>query len=92
MAKLVYFTFLSLQVWAKFRRGYIQFPDFCSILINVNCQNSKNSDDIDMKLAPVTKIDKRNKVTLKKFDDDVMSNYIHVRYIFINSNLLTYKS
>ena len=29
-----------------------------------------------MKLEPVTKLDKRNKTTSKKFDDDVMSeNY-----------------
>ena len=26
-----------------------------------------------MKLGPVTKLDKKNKKTLKKFDDDVMS-------------------
>ena len=26
-----------------------------------------------MKLGPVTKLDKRNKTTSKKFDDDVMS-------------------
>ena len=30
------------------------------------------SDDTDMKLGSVTKVDKANK-TLKKFDDDVMS-------------------
>ena len=28
-----------------------------------------------MKLGPVTKLDKRNKTTLKKFDDDVMSKH-----------------
>ena len=26
-----------------------------------------------MKLGPVTKLDKKNKITLKNFDDDVMS-------------------
>ena len=30
-------------------------------------------DDIDMKLGPVTKIDRRNETTSKKFVDDVMS-------------------
>ena len=33
--------------------------------------NSRASDGIDMKLGPVTKLDKRNKVTLRNFDDDV---------------------
>ena len=28
-----------------------------------NCHNSRTSDDIDMKLNPVTKLDKRNKAT-----------------------------
>ena len=69
-----------------------------------------------MKLGPVTKIDKRNKTTSKKFDDDVMSENCDVivifpiygqfgairkpdsgrivckTYIFINSNLLSYKN
>ena len=41
--------------------------------INKNCHNSRNSNDIDMKLTPITKLDKRNTVTPKKIDDDVMS-------------------
>ena len=39
-------------------------------LIKRNCYNSRTSDDIDMKLGPVTKLDKRNKMTSKEFDDD----------------------
>ena len=31
-----------------------------------NCHNSGTSDDIDIKLGPVTKLDKRNKETSKK--------------------------
>ena len=77
--------------------------------------NARTSNDIDMKLAPVTKFDKRNTVTSKKFDDDVMSVNCDVivtfpiygqfganrkpdsgcmvckTYIFIKSNLLSYK-
>ena len=34
-------------------------------LIKVNCHNSRTSDDIDMKLGPVTKLDKRNKIIAK---------------------------
>ena len=68
-----------------------------------------------MKLGPVTKPDKRNKTTSKKFGDDITSaNYdvlvifsiygqfgatrnlesgriVRKTYIFINSNLLSYK-
>ena len=35
-------------------------------LIKVNCHNSRTSYDIDMKLGPVTKLDKRNKKMSKK--------------------------
>ena len=35
-------------------------------LIKGNCHNSRTSNDIDMKLGPVTKIDKINKTTSKK--------------------------
>ena len=30
-----------------------------------NCHNSRTSDDIDIKLEPITKIDKKNKAILK---------------------------
>ena len=43
-------------------------------LIKENCHNFRTSDDIDMKLGPVTKLDKGNKTTSKKIDVDVMSN------------------
>ena len=33
-------------------------------LIKLNCHNSRTSDDIDMKLGVVTKLDKRNKKSL----------------------------
>ena len=35
-----------------------------------------------MKLGPVTKLDKRNKSALKKFDDDVMPGYSDVIVMF----------
>ena len=35
-----------------------------------------------MKLGPVTKIDKKNKTTSKKFDDDVMSKDCDVIAIY----------
>ena len=44
----------------KHRRGYFQFPDFWSILYKQKFHNSITNQDIDMKLGPVTKLDKRN--------------------------------
>ena len=43
------------------------------MLIKENYHNSKTSDDIGMKFEPVTKLDKRNKATSKKIDNDVIS-------------------
>ena len=51
-------------------------------LIKESCHNSRTRDDIDMKLGPVTKLDKRNKTTSKKFDVDVMSENCDVIVIF----------
>ena len=48
-----------------------------------NWHNSRNRDDIDMKLGPVTKLDKRNKTTSKKIDDDVMLENWEVIVIFL---------
>ena len=47
-----------------------------------NCHNFRTSDDIDMKLGPVSKFDKRNKTMQKKFDDNVMSANCDVIAIF----------
>ena len=41
--------------------------------INENCHNSRTNHDIDMKLGLITKRNKRNTETSKKFADDVMS-------------------
>ena len=51
-------------------------------LIKENCHNSRTIDDIDMKPGPVTKFDKRNKTTSKKFGIDVMSENCDVIVIF----------
>ena len=54
-------------------RGISNFRISGQSLIKVNCDNSRTSDDIKMKLGAVTKLDKRNEITSKKFDDDVIS-------------------
>ena len=41
-------------------------------LIKENCHDSRTSNDTDMKLGPVTKINRINKAMSKIFDDDVM--------------------
>ena len=57
-------------------RGISDFVISGQSLIKTNCHNSRTSDDIDMKLRPVTKIDMKNKTTSKTFDDNVMlENY-----------------
>ena len=45
-----------------------------------NCQNqnSRTSDEI----GPVTKLDRRNKIPSKKFDDDIMSESYDAIVIF----------
>ena len=50
-------------------RGISDYQIFGQSLTKRNCQNSWTCHHIDMKLGPVTKPDKRNKTTSKKFDD-----------------------
>ena len=59
--------------------GISDFWIFGQFLITENFHNSRSSNDIDSKLGPVTKLDKRNKTTSKKIDDEVMpANCVHV--------------
>ena len=37
--------------------------------INKNCHNSRASNDINMKLKPVTKLEKKNMTTSKELED-----------------------
>ena len=50
--------------------------------MKVNCRNFRTSNDIDMKLGPVTKLNKRNNKTSKKINDDVMSANFDVMALF----------
>ena len=80
---LVSLTHSSLQILDKTQTGISDFWISGQSLIKVNYHNSRTSDDIDMKLGPVTKLDKRNKITSKKFDSDVMSANCDVIFIFL---------
>ena len=51
-------------------------------LINKNCRNSRTSHGVDMKLGPVTKLDKRNWAKSEKFDDDIMLDNCDV-FVFL---------
>ena len=89
--------------WAKFIRGYFRFRISGQSFLKENCHNSRTSQDIEMKLGPVPKRDKRNMATSKKFYDDVMSANCDVIVFFPisgqfaatrkpNSGLMAYKT
>ena len=83
MPNLVSVTCPSLQMLGKSQTGISDFRISGQSLIKENCQNYRTSHDIDMKLRPVTKIDKRNKTTSKNFDEDAMSANCDVIVIFL---------
>ena len=53
------------------------------LLINENCHNSGNNSNIQMKLRPITKLDKRNTATLKKVNYDDLSTNCDFFVIFL---------
>ena len=67
-------------------------------LIKRNCRNSRTSDDIDKRLGPVTKLDKRNKTTSKKKKKkkngwwSYVGNYTLLPIIQVTANLEQYAS
>ena len=58
----------SLDIGQNFDGGISNLRISVQSLIKENCHNSRTSDDIDMKLGPVTNLDKRNKTTSQKFE------------------------
>ena len=84
MPNLVSLTRPSLQILDKTQMGVFPVSGFLlKSLINKNGHNSRTSNDIVIKLGPVTKLDKRNRATSKKFDDDfVLTNYNVVVFFF----------
>ena len=75
MSNLLSLNCLCLNIWGKIQMGV--FPNFqtsCQFFINDNCYHSRTRHDIDMKLGPVTKLDKKNKK--KKYDDGFMSQMV----------------
>ena len=82
MLNLVSLTHPNLQIFGKTHGVISDFPISGRSFIKENCHNSRTSDDIDMKLGPVTKLDTRTKIPLKKFDDGIMSENCDVSVIF----------
>ena len=70
------------RYWAKLRWGYFQFPDFRSTFCKENYHNSTTNNDVDMKLGPVPKLDKTNKIISKSFDDDVIQQNVSSLWFF----------
>ena len=62
--------------------GISDFRISGQFLLKENCHNSRTSDDIEMKLGLVNKLDKASKATLKKIDVNVMSENCDVIAIF----------
>ena len=83
MPNMVLLTHFSLQILDKTQSGIFLISEFLlKSLINKNCHNSRTSNDIDMKLGPVTKLDRKNMGTPKQFDDDAASANYSVIVIF----------
>ena len=72
----------SLDIGENSDRGISDFRISGQSLIKRNCHNSWTSDDIGMKRGPETKLDKRNKTTSKKFENDTMLKNCDVISIF----------
>ena len=76
----------SSDIGKKSDWGISEFWISGQSLIKENCHNYIISDDIDMKLGPVTKSHKRNKKTSKIFDGDSMLEYCDIIVIFPIAN------
>ena len=78
MPNLISLTHPSLQILGKTQTGVYPISRFLvnPFLIKENCHNSRTSADADMKLGPVSKLDKRKKNPVKK-----VSQWLHVKNI-----------
>ena len=66
MPNLLFINSSNLQILFKILTEVFSVSEFLvkSHMIK-NCYNSKTSKDIDMKLGPLSKLEKRNKMTSK---------------------------
>ena len=80
MPNLISLTCPSLQILGKTQTGVFPISRFPDDPLEKYCCNS---NDIDMKLEPVTKHDKGKKATSNKLDDGIMSANFDVIAIFL---------
>ena len=66
MPNLVSLTCPNLKILGKTQKGIFDFWISGQPNIKETCHNFRTSDDIDMKLVPEIKLDKRNKTMSKK--------------------------
>ena len=105
----------SPDIGQNFNGGVSDFQISGQPFIEENCHNSRTSNDFDVKLGPVTKLEKKT----RQYKKSLTSRYIGIcevivifriygqfgavrksesggivckTYIFINSNLLSYKN
>ena len=82
MINLVFLTNPCLQNLGKTQTWVFPVSGFLISSLTVNSHNSRTSNDIDIKLEPVTKLDKRSTTTSKKLYDSVMLGNCDVIVIF----------
>ena len=82
MPNLVSFTCPSLQILEKTQARFPNSGFLFQSLLKKICHDSRTSNDIDMKLGPITKLYKRNMEASKKFEDDIMSKNCDVLSFF----------
>ena len=56
--------------------GVSNFQTSGQPFIEKNCYNSRTSNDIDVKLGPVTRLEKKEHATSKKFGDGVILEFV----------------
>ena len=93
LTNFVSLTNPSLQILNRTQTTVFRVYGFPVNPLQKNCHDSRTSNDIDMKLGPVIKLDKRNTETSKKLDDDVLSaNYDAIVIIRLIANLEQFRS
>ena len=82
MSKFVSVNCPSLQILDKTQTQLFPISGFLVKCIINYCYNTGTSNDIAMKLAPETKLGKKNTTTFKTFDDDIVSTNYDAIVIF----------
>ena len=73
----------TLQILKKTQKGLFRNSGFfVKSIINKNFHNSRNSKDIDMKLGPSNKLDKRNTATSKHCVDQ-LCHHCHIANLWL---------